>query len=53
MDQVVTNKRVPSVVAGGLQDGERWSYATGTASFEVPRPVEPAHNKIINKEFGR
>ncbi|MEK5406362.1 serine hydrolase domain-containing protein [Paenibacillus sp. FSL W8-0439] len=41
MDQVVTNKRVPSVVAGGLQDGERWSYATGTASFEVPRPVEP------------
>ncbi|KKO53193.1 serine hydrolase domain-containing protein [Paenibacillus sp. DMB20] len=41
MDEVITSKRVPSVVAGGLQDGERWSYATGTASYEVPRPVEP------------
>ncbi|AIQ68028.1 serine hydrolase domain-containing protein [Paenibacillus graminis] len=41
MDEVITNKRVPSVIAGGLQDGERWSYATGTASYEVPRSVEP------------
>ncbi|KOR84785.1 alkaline D-peptidase [Bacillus sp. FJAT-22058] len=41
MDEVITNKRVPSIVAGGLQDGKRWSYATGTASYEVPRPVEP------------
>ncbi|MFB0843597.1 serine hydrolase domain-containing protein [Paenibacillus oleatilyticus] len=40
MDEV-TFKKVPSVIAGGLQDGERWSYATGTASFEVPRPVQP------------
>ncbi|PFD96771.1 alkaline D-peptidase [Bacillus sp. AFS023182] len=41
MDQVVTNKKIPSVIAGGLKDGKRWSYATGTASYEVPRPVEP------------
>ncbi|GGF98768.1 hypothetical protein GCM10010912_49380 [Paenibacillus albidus] len=41
MDEVITNKRVPSVIAGGLQDGERWSYATGTASYEVPHSVEP------------
>ncbi|KPV56102.1 alkaline D-peptidase [Paenibacillus sp. A3] len=41
MDEVVTIKRVPSVIAGGLKDGERWSYATGTASYEVPRPVQP------------
>ncbi|MGE7825535.1 serine hydrolase domain-containing protein [Paenibacillus sp. NPDC093718] len=41
MDQVVTNKQVPSVVGGGLKDGKRWSYATGTASYEVPGPVEP------------
>ncbi|MEY8735601.1 serine hydrolase domain-containing protein [Peribacillus frigoritolerans] len=41
MDEVITNKRVPSVVAGGLKDKKRWSYATGTASYEVPRPVEP------------
>ncbi|WP_081481599.1 serine hydrolase domain-containing protein [Paenibacillus elgii] len=40
MDEVVTSKKVPSVIAGGQQDGERWSYATGTASFEVPHPVE-------------
>ena len=41
MDQVVTNKKIPSVIAGGLKDGKRWSYATGTASYEMPRPVEP------------
>ncbi|UOB77122.1 beta-lactamase family protein [Bacillus sp. ZJS3] len=41
MDQVVTNKKIPSVIAGGLKDGKRWSYATGTASYEIPRPVEP------------
>ncbi|PFN00561.1 serine hydrolase domain-containing protein [Bacillus cereus] len=41
MDQVVTNKKIPSVIAGGLKDGQHWSYATGTASYEVPRPVEP------------
>jgi len=41
IDEVITNKRVPSVVAGGLQDGERWSYAKGTASYEVPSRVEP------------
>jgi D-alanyl-D-alanine carboxypeptidase len=41
MDQVVTNKKIPSVIAGGLKDGKYWSYATGTASYEVPRPVEP------------
>lgn len=41
VDQVVTGKRVPSVIAGGLKDGERWSYASGTASYEVSRPVEP------------
>lgn len=41
MGQVVTNKKVPSVIAGGLKDGKRWSYATGTASYEVPRAVEP------------
>ncbi|MDO3678989.1 serine hydrolase domain-containing protein [Paenibacillus ehimensis] len=41
MDEVVTIKRVPSVIAGGLKDGERWSYATGTASYEVPSPVQP------------
>ncbi|KAA0745132.1 class A beta-lactamase-related serine hydrolase [Bacillus sp. AY3-1] len=40
MDQVVTNKKIPSVIAGGLKDGKRWSYATGTASYEMPRPVE-------------
>ena len=40
MDQVVTNKN-SSVIAGGLKDGKRWSYATGTASYEMPRPVEP------------
>ncbi|MGG4268497.1 serine hydrolase domain-containing protein [Peribacillus simplex] len=40
MDQVVTTKGVPSVIAGGLQEGKIWSYATGTASYEVPRPVE-------------
>ncbi|MDQ0493376.1 CubicO group peptidase (beta-lactamase class C family), partial [Paenibacillus brasilensis] len=34
-------EEVKRVMAGGLQDGERWSYATGTASFGVPRPVEP------------
>ncbi|MFD7522807.1 serine hydrolase domain-containing protein [Paenibacillus chitinolyticus] len=41
MDQVVTNKKIPSVAAGGLKDGERWSYAKGTASYEIPRPVQP------------
>ncbi|PEM34276.1 serine hydrolase domain-containing protein [Bacillus wiedmannii] len=41
MDQVVTNKKIPSVIAGGLKDGKRWSYATGTASYEMPRPVKP------------
>lgn len=41
MDRVVTNKKIPSVIAGGLKDGKRWSYATGTASYEIPRPVEP------------
>ncbi|WP_410982265.1 serine hydrolase domain-containing protein [Bacillus cereus] len=41
MDQVVTNKKIPSVIAGGLKNGKRWSYATGTASYEVPRAVEP------------
>ncbi|QWI17621.1 class A beta-lactamase-related serine hydrolase [Bacillus wiedmannii] len=41
MDQVVTNKKIPSVIAGGLKDGKSWSYATGTASYEMPRPVEP------------
>ncbi|MHC2831890.1 serine hydrolase domain-containing protein [Bacillus sp. F9_6S_D1_P_5] len=41
MDQVVTNKKIPSVIAGGLKDGKRWSYATGTASYEMPSPVEP------------
>lgn len=41
MDQVVTNEKIPSVIAGGLKDGKRWSYATGTASYEMPRPVEP------------
>lgn len=41
MDEVITNKRVPSIVAGGGYNGKRWSYATGTASYEVPRPVEP------------
>lgn len=41
MDQVVTNKKIPSVIAGGLKDGKRWSYATGTASYEMPRSVEP------------
>ncbi|MCP1310835.1 serine hydrolase domain-containing protein [Paenibacillus tyrfis] len=41
MDEVVTIKRVPSVIAGGLKDGERWSYAAGTASYEVPSPVQP------------
>ncbi|MCI0768153.1 serine hydrolase domain-containing protein [Bacillus sp. TL12] len=41
IDQVVTNKKIPSVIAGGLKDGKRWSYATGTASYEVPRAVEP------------
>ncbi|PKJ55552.1 serine hydrolase domain-containing protein [Bacillus sp. SN10] len=41
MDQVVANKKIPSVIAGGLKDGKRWSYATGTASYEMPRPVEP------------
>ena len=40
MDQVVTNKKIPSVIAGGLKDGKRWSYATGTASYEMPHPVE-------------
>lgn len=40
MDQVVTNKKIPSVIAGGLKDGKRWSYATGTASYEMSRPVE-------------
>ncbi|MED3024950.1 MULTISPECIES: serine hydrolase domain-containing protein [Bacillus cereus group] len=40
MDQLVTNKKIPSVIAGGLKDGERWSYATGTASYEMPHPVE-------------
>nr|AFK65397.1 alkaline D-peptidase [Paenibacillus mucilaginosus K02] len=42
MDQVVTNKKIPSVAAGGLKDGQRWSYAKGTASFEIPRPVKPS-----------
>ncbi|MFS0841077.1 serine hydrolase domain-containing protein [Paenibacillus sp. 1P03SA] len=41
VDQVVTNKNIPSVMAGGLKNGERWSYAKGTASLEVPRPVRP------------
>ncbi|WP_088293885.1 serine hydrolase domain-containing protein [Bacillus mycoides] len=41
IDQVVTNKKIPSVIAGGLKDGKRWSYATGTGSYEMPRPVEP------------
>ncbi|MGX5573690.1 serine hydrolase domain-containing protein [Bacillus toyonensis] len=40
IDEVVTIKGVPSVIAGGLQNGKRWSYATGTASYEVPHPVE-------------
>ncbi|MGG3729400.1 serine hydrolase domain-containing protein [Bacillus wiedmannii] len=40
MDQLVTNKKIPSVIAGGLKDGKRWSYATGTASYEMPHPVE-------------
>ncbi|UKS27322.1 beta-lactamase family protein [Paenibacillus sp. HWE-109] len=40
IDEVVTTKGVPSYIAGGLQNGERWSYAAGTASYEVPRPVE-------------
>ncbi|OJD70300.1 serine hydrolase [Bacillus sp. NH11B] len=41
IDQVVTNKKIPSVIAGGLKDGKHWSYATGIASYEVPRAVEP------------
>ncbi|MBJ8008826.1 MULTISPECIES: serine hydrolase domain-containing protein [Bacillus cereus group] len=41
IDQVITNKKIPSVIAGGLKDGKNWSYATGTASYEVPHPVEP------------
>ena len=40
IDEVVTIKGVPSVIAGGLQNGKRWSYATGTASYEVPHAVE-------------
>lgn len=41
IDQVVTNKKIPSVIAGGLKNGKRWSYATGTASYEVSRAAEP------------
>ncbi|MCU4981126.1 beta-lactamase family protein [Bacillus cereus] len=40
INEVVTTKGIPSVIAGGLQNGKRWDYATGTASYEVPHPVE-------------
>ncbi|BCA37097.1 TPA: beta-lactamase family protein [Bacillus cereus] len=40
INEVVTTKGIPSVIAGGLQNGKRWDYATGTASYEVPHPVD-------------
>ncbi|MBH5319528.1 beta-lactamase family protein [Paenibacillus sp. GSMTC-2017] len=41
IDESVKSKYIPGIVAGGLQNGERWTYASGLASIEDSYPMEP------------
>lgn len=41
IDQSVQSKFIPGIIAGGMENGKRWSYAAGLANLEDSLPMKP------------